>query len=307
MRIRSWTPFLRLPQIIPGKSPQTVPPPKPRSKAPNPPPAPTRTARERAKFLFTQNLDYFSPSPSLGGDEEGDLDPYAGLTSIPLMPTNVRTISASTKASGSGSSRSNSTGSASSVGAIVRRVGLLMEDDEVESFEDVFADTYTCCYKQTTQTSPQGTRKYDVQWKPFRFVLPESPIPEPDPESRAPSKAKGKGKERARSASSRSSTATAEDTDEGEEGGVRKSSRRSRALDSPCAGERVGLLRLGARELLAPPARKGWNKTVDLIELSDSEEGEPRATSASRTKNTNGVSKIKPNVADVSVIDLDSD
>ena len=77
-----------------------VAPPEPKSQALNPPPAPIRTARERVKFLFTQNPDYFSPSPDLGGDEEGDLpDPYVGLAPIPLMPTNMRTISASTKES----------------------------------------------------------------------------------------------------------------------------------------------------------------------------------------------------------------
>ena len=290
--------------------------PKSKSQAPNPPHAPTRTARERIAFLFTQNPDYFSPSPALEGDEEGDLlDPYVGLASIPLIPTNMRTISTSTKASGSGSSRSNSTGSAPSVGAIVPKTWATTED-EVESFEDVFADATPVATSKRPKPHPQARDSTISNAKPFRFIPPESPPQKPDLARRAPPKPKGKGK--ARRASSRSSTATAENTDEGEEGGVRKSARKSPALDSPSAGERV---RLGGRELLAPPARKGNSKIDDLIELSDSEEDEPlavvwtlvkpriemKSTTTSRTENTKGVSKTKPKVADVSVIDLDSD
>ena len=289
----------------------TVAPPKPKLQPPNPPPAFTSTARERIKFLFTQNPDYFSPSPDLGGDEEGELlDPYVGLAPIPLMPTNIRTISATTKASGSGTSRTNSTGSAASVGVIVTKGWATMEKDEVENFEDLFEDATPIA----TSTRPKPQRKAQESTisnvKPFRFVCPESPTPAPDLGRRAPPKPRTKRKERARSASSRGSTATAEDTDEGEEERAWKSSRQSQALEFPSAEEWVEVTPLGARELLALPSRKGGRKIADLIEISDSEEEGIRATvhkPKSTTETAKGVSKNKPKIADVSIIDLDSD
>ena len=55
-----------------GKTrPTIVAPPEPKLQAPNPPPAPIRTARERVKFLFTQNPDYFSPSLILEATKKG--------------------------------------------------------------------------------------------------------------------------------------------------------------------------------------------------------------------------------------------
>ena len=56
------------------------------------------------------------------------------------MQANMRTISASPKTNVSGSSRSNSTGSAGSVGATAPKGWATIEEDEVESFEDLFAD-----------------------------------------------------------------------------------------------------------------------------------------------------------------------
>ncbi len=306
-----------------GKTkPAIAVPPEPKLQDPNPPPASTRTARERIKFLFTQNPDYFSPSPDLGGDEEGDLhDPYVGLVPIPLMPTNVRTISASTKASGSGSSRSNSTGSGASVGATVPKGRATMEEDGVESFEDLFADARPLDTSKRPKPQRKAQESTMSNVKPFRFVLPESPTPEPDLGRRAPPKPRTKAKERARPASSRSSTATAEDTDESEEGGARKRSRQSRALEPPGAEEWVGVTPLEARGPLVLPSRKGGSKVADLIELSDSEEegtqatvqtlvkptSKTKATSMSATETAKGVSKTKPKIADVSIIDLDSD
>ena len=62
-------------------------PPKPKLQAPNPSPSSIRTAHERIKFLFTPEPGLLLP------------DPYVGLAPIPLIPTNMRTTSASTKAS----------------------------------------------------------------------------------------------------------------------------------------------------------------------------------------------------------------
>jgi len=306
-----------------GKTDTTIAsPPEPKLRTPNPP-APVRSARERVKFLFTQQPDYFSPSPDLGGDEEGDLlDPYAGLASIPLIQTNMRTISASTKASESGSSRTNPTGpaaSAASAGTIVTKGRATMED-EVESFEDLFVDTRPVDKSNRPKPPRKAQESTMTNVKPFRFVLPESPSPEPDPGRRAPTKPKGKGKERARArARSRSSTATVEDTDEAEEGGVKKRSRQSPVLVSP--GAELEVPPPGTRELLIPPSRRGESKIVDCIELSDSDEGETpaivqtlvkptikrKAKTTSRTENAKGVSAIKPKIADVSIIDLASD
>jgi hypothetical protein len=300
-------------------NPAIVSPPEPKIQAPNPPPAPIRTARERVKFLFTQNPDYFSPSPVLGGDEEEDLlDPYAGLAPIPLMPTNMRTISTSTKASESGSSRSNSSRSAASVGGIVPKGSATMEEDEVESFEDLFVDARPVATRNRPKPHLKVQESTVSNVKTFRLPTPES-----NPGRRAPPKptGKGEGKERARSASSRSSTATAEDTDEDEGGGVRKRSRQSRALDSPRAELWEEVPPLGARDLRVLPSRRGESKKVDLIELTDSEDdGTPaivqtlvkptiniNAKTTSRTENVKGMSKPKPNIADVSIIDLVSD
>ena len=287
--------------------------PKPKPKASNSSAAPTQTARERTKLLFTQNPDYFSPSPSLETDEdEGDLlDPYAGLTSILPVSANKRTISASTKASGSGSSRSNSTGSAVSVGVVVATNRATVEE-EVESFEDVFADTTPVAASKRPKRHPKAQESTKSNMKPFRFVLPESLNPESC--AHAPPKPKGKEKKKVRPASSASSTATAEDTDEGDEGGVRK---KSRALDSPRAGERVELSWLRAEDALAPPVKKGHNRVVELVELYDSDEDEalapvkfllkPTINKKKSKENARGISRGKAKVADLSIIDLDSD
>ena len=297
-----------------GKTrPAIVAAPKPKSKASNSSAAPTQTARERTKLLFTQNPDYFSPSPSPEPEEdEGDLlDPYAGLTSISPVSANKRTISASTKASGSGSSRSNSTGSAVSVGVAVAANRATVEE-EVESFEDVFADTTPVAASKRPKPHPKAQESTTSNMKPLRFVLPESPNPERC--APAPSKPRGKEKKKARSASSASSTATAEDTDEGDEGGVRK---KSRALDSPWAGDRVELLGLRAEDALAPPVKKGHNRVIELVELYDSDEDEalapekflfkPTINKKKSKENARGISRGKAKVADLSIIDLDSD
>ena len=302
--------------------PAIVVPPEPKLQAPSPPSASTRTARERVKFLFTQKSDYFSPSPDLGGDEEGDLlDPYVGLVPIPLVPTNMRTISASTKVSGSGSSRSNSTRSAASVSVIVPKGRTIMEEDEVESFEDLFDDDRPIDTRKRPKPQHKAQEGTISNAKPFRFVLPESPTPEPALGRHAPPKPRTKAKERTRPAPSHSSTATAEDTDDSEEGGARKRSRQSPALEFPGTEEWVEVTPLGARRPLALSSKEGGSKSVDLIELSDSEEeGTPalvqtlvkpaskaKATSSSATETAKGVSSIKPKIADVSIIDLDSD
>ena len=235
------------------------------------------------------------------------------------MPTNKRTISASTKASGSGSSRSNSTGSSVSVGVVVPTERATVEEDEVEHFEDVFADATPVAASKRPKPHPRAQESTRPNKRRFRFVLPESP----NPESAAPSRPKGKGKEKekARSVSSRSSTATAEDTDEGEVGGARKSLRRSRALDFPHAGERVEVPWLREDEVLAPPVKKGTNRVVELIELSGSDEDETpapvkalfrptiqiKATTRPTKENSTGISRGMAKVADVSIIDLDSD
>ena len=286
--------------------------PVPKSQASNLPPAPTRTVRERTKRLFAQNLD----TPSLGADKEDDLlDPYAGLTSIPLPSMNKRTISASTKASGSGSSRSNSTGSAVSAFPTGRAT---VEEDEVESFEDVFADATPVAISKRPKHHPKTQESTMSNTKPFRFVLPESPNPEGCVPSKPNGKRKGKGN--VRSASSSSSTATAEDTDEGEEAGVRKSLPKSRGMDAPRAEELMGLPWLRAEEALVPPVKKANNRVVDLIELSDSDSDEAPApveaffkptikiNATTRSKeNAEGGSTGKARIADLSIIDLDSD
>jgi hypothetical protein len=307
-----------------GKAkPAVVGPSKSKPQAHNPPPAATRTANERARFLFTQTPDYFSPSPSLADDDEEDLlDPYAKLAPIPLMPVNKRTTSASTKASGSGSSRSNSTGSASS-GLPMRWPTI--DHDEVESFEDVFADSTPVATSNRPKPHTKGQEGTMSNGKRFHFVLPDSPTPGAGPESHALSKLKGKRKERARPSSSRSATATAEDTDEGKEGGVRGFSRKSYALDSPRAGGRVELPHLGAGDVLAPPTRKvkGKFEVIDLIDLSDSDgkdapvlvrtlvkptiKPRPKAVTELRIENVKGVSSGKVKIVDMNVIDLDSD
>ena len=78
---------------------------------------------------------------------------------------------------------------------------------------------------------------------------------------------------------------------------------------------------LGNQELLVLPSRKGESDIIDLTELSESEDDETRgivqtlvkptikikAKTTSKTGNAKGVSKIKPKIADVSIIDLDSD
>ena len=298
----------------------TVSPPERKLQAPSPP-APIRTTREHVKFLFTQKPDYFSPSPDLGGDEEEDfLDPYAGLASISLMPTNMRTISASTKASGSGSSRTNSTGSAGSAGAIVSKGWATMED-EVESFEDVFVDPGPVAKSNQPKPHRKAQESTMTNVRPCRFILPELPTSEPDLARRAPPRPKVKRKERAWAASSGSPIATAEDTDETAEGGAKKRARQSPVLVSPSAElwEEVPLP--GAREPLDLPSRRGESKIVDCIDLSDSEEDETRASvqtlvkptikmqakTTARTEDVGCVSAIKPKIADVSIIDLASD
>ena len=169
----------------------------------------------------------------------------------------MRTISASTKASESGSSRSNSTGSAGSVVATAPLGSATIEEDEVESFEDLFVDARPVATSNRSKLHREAQESTISNMKPFRFVLPESSTPEPGPGRYAPPRPKGRGKERARSASSRSSTATAEDTDESDEGGVRKRSRQSRALVSPTAEVREKVPPLGAQGLLVLPSRKG--------------------------------------------------
>ena len=233
----------------------------------------------------------------------------------------MRTIYASTKASESGSSRSNSTAPAASVGATTMKGWATIEEDEVESFEDLFADARPVATSHRSKPHREAQESTVSNTKPFRFVLPESSTPEPGQGRYSPPGPNGKGKERARSASSRSSTATAEDTDESDEGGVRKRSRQSRALVPPSAEVREKVRPLGAQELLILPSRKGESEIIDLTELSDSEDDETRVivqtlikpTIKTKTKtttstgNARGVSKIKPNIADVSIIDLDSD
>ena len=288
--------------------------PKPKSQAPDPPPT---TARKRAKVLFAQNPDHFLPPPSLRTDEEEDLDLYAGFTSIPSLSLDERTIPTSTKASGSRGGRSNATGWAASVGSGVPKDWVTVGEGEAESFEDALADVTPIATSKRPKSDPKAQASATSNGKQFRFIQPESPTSEPDLESRAPLKPKGKEKRKARSASSRNATTTAEDTGEGEEGGVRKRSRKSRVGDPPLAGERVEPPWLDSVPWgdLVPPMR-----VPALIELPDSDEDEAPApvtapvkptikindTTKSRKKNTKGASTSKAKIASESVIDLDS-
>ena len=237
------------------------------------------------------------------------------------MPTNTRTISASTKASESESSRTNPTGPAASAGAIVSKGRATMEEDEMESFEDLFVDTRPVAKSNQPEPHRKAQERTTPNVKPCRFVLPEFPTSDPDPGRRAPPQQKGKRKERAWAASSRSSPATAEDTDEAEDGGAKRRARQSPVLVSPSAELREGVPPLRARELLVLPSRRGESKIVDCIELSDSEEDETRAIvptlikptikmqakTTSWTENVGYVSTMKPKIADVSIIDPTSD